>query len=135
MNSNWSVFQLHNCSSSRNLFQWLVTSLYKNEYEMVMVAKIFKTYVSSEYFGPSLKKVNQSMGKLSFSFRKFSHSLWKLLFGELHFLSNEVLLFFGEINPLCSLCTWLPLGSNHVALGGKGLKLPQEQLCPRGEKA
>jgi hypothetical protein len=37
--------------------------------------------------------------------------------------------------PWCTLCTWLPLGSNYVALGGKGLKLLQKQPCPRGEGA
>jgi hypothetical protein len=88
---------------------------------MVIVTKIFRTYVSLGYFDISLKKVHHSMGKLFFSLEKFSCSLRKLPFGELHFLSEEVLLLFGEVNPLCSLCTWLSLGSNHVALGVRGL--------------
>jgi hypothetical protein len=44
-----------------------VTNIYKNKHEMIMIVKIFGTYVSSGNLGLSSRKVCCSSGKLPFS--------------------------------------------------------------------
>jgi hypothetical protein len=61
-----NCFQLQSCSFSQDLSNNRSQSFYKNEHEMVIVAKRFGTYVSLGNLSPFGKKVHCSSEKFHF---------------------------------------------------------------------
>ncbi len=75
-----NCFQLQSCRFSGDLSNNRSQNLYKNEHEMVIVAKRFGTYLSLENLGLFEEEVHCSSGKFPFLFKEFIFFLVKVVF-------------------------------------------------------